>query len=88
MFLPLLLTIWLSVVLAGLAVSDSGLSLLQAHVLVLLGDKFSLEGIWVWRAVAQGQLQAQTETGRILSPDVPWFLCPDGSGLVPLELGI
>ena len=63
MFLPLLLTIWLSVVLAGLAVSDSGLSLLQAHVLVLLGDKFSLEGIWVWRAVAEHPLQ-DADTNR------------------------
>jgi hypothetical protein len=37
MFLPLPLTIWLSLLLAGLAVSDCGLSLLQAHVSVLLG---------------------------------------------------
>ena len=57
MFLPLPLDIWLSVVLAGLAVSDCGLSLLQACVSVLLGDQFSPGGIWVWRAVAQGQLQ-------------------------------
>jgi hypothetical protein len=56
MFLPLLLTIWLSLVLAGLAVSDCGLSLLQACVSVLLGDQFSQGGIWVWKAVAQGQL--------------------------------
>ena len=41
------LTILLSVVLAGLAVSDCGLSLLQACVSVLLGDQVSLGGIWV-----------------------------------------
>ena len=26
-------------------------------VSVLLGDQLSLSGVWVWRAVAQGQLQ-------------------------------
>ena len=56
MFLPLPLTIWLSLVLAGLAISDCALPLLQACVSELLGDQFSLGGIWVWRAVAQGQL--------------------------------
>ena len=55
MFLCLPFAIWLSLVLAGLAVSNFGLSLLQACVSVLLGDQFSLGGIWVWRAVAQGQ---------------------------------
>jgi hypothetical protein len=77
MFLPLSLVIWLFLLLADLAASDCGLSLLQAHLSVLY-----LEGIWVWRVVAQSQLWVQTETGRILSPDVPWFLCPDGSGPV------
>ena len=43
--------------LAGLALSDCVLSLLQACVSALLGDQFSQGGIWVWRAVAQGQLQ-------------------------------
>jgi hypothetical protein len=43
--------------LAGLSVSDCGLSLIQVSVLVLLGDQFSPGRIWVWRAVAQGQLQ-------------------------------
>ena len=47
MFLPLLISIWLSLVLAGLAVSDCGLSLLQACVSALLGDQFSLGAIWV-----------------------------------------
>ena len=53
MFLPLLLAIWLSLVLASLVVSDYGFSVLQAYVSVLLGDKFSPGGIRVWRAVAQ-----------------------------------
>jgi hypothetical protein len=52
MFLPLTLIIWISLVLAGLAVSDCGLSLLQACVSVLLGDQFFLRRILVWRAVA------------------------------------
>ena len=79
MFLPLPLTIWLSLVLAGLAVSDCGLSLLQACVSVLLGDQFSLGGIWVWRAVAQGQLwgadrnQKDPVPGCSLVP-VSWWL--------------
>ena len=54
MFLTLPLDIWLSLVLAGLAVSDGGLSLLQACVSVFLEVQFFLGGIWVWRAVAQG----------------------------------
>jgi hypothetical protein len=29
-------------------------------------------GIWVGRAVAQGQLQAQMETGSILEPSIGW----------------
>ena len=41
---------------SGLAVSGCGLSVLQASVSVLLGDQFSPGGIWVWRAVVQGQL--------------------------------
>jgi hypothetical protein len=106
MFLRLPFT-WLSLRLAGFAVSDFGLSLLQACVLVLLGDQFFLGEIWVWRAVVQGQLcahrcvgtpgrpalswryvcssvaqdqlWAQTETGRLLSQAAPLFLCPEGS---------
>ena len=46
----------------------------------LLGEQLSPEGIWIWSAVAQDQLQAQMETRRILSPAIPWFLCSDGSG--------
>ena len=42
MFLLLPFAIWLSVVLAGVTVSDSGLSVMQASVSVLLGDLFSL----------------------------------------------
>jgi hypothetical protein len=45
MFLYLPFTIWLSLVLAALAVSDYGLSVLQACVSVFLGDQFSLGGI-------------------------------------------
>ena len=57
MFLPLPLTIWLSLVLDGFAVSYCGLSLLQACASVLKGEQFSLGEIWVWRAVAQDQLR-------------------------------
>ena len=81
MFLPLSLVIWLFLLLADLAASDCGLSLLQAHLSVLY-----LEGIWVWRVVAQSQLWVQTETGRILSQSAPHFLCPEGSGQVPLRV--
>jgi hypothetical protein len=44
-------------VLAGLAVSNYGLSLLQACASVFLGDQLSPGGIWVYRVVAQYQLQ-------------------------------
>ena len=54
-FLLLPFASWISLVLAGLSVSDCGLYHLQACVSELLGDQFSLGGIWVWRAVAQGQ---------------------------------
>ena len=68
MFLPLLLSIWLSLVLASLAVlADCGLSLLQACVSVLLGDQFSLLGIWVWELWHRLNLGVHTETRRILS---------------------
>ena len=56
-FLPLPLAIWLSLVLAGLAICDSVLYLLQGYVSVLLVDQFFLGRIKVGRAVAQGQLQ-------------------------------
>jgi hypothetical protein len=56
MFLCLPFAIWLSLVLAGLAVSIFGLSLLQACVSVLLGVQLSPGRIWAWRAVVQGQL--------------------------------
>ena len=74
MFLPLSLTICLSLVLAGLAISDCGLSLLWVYVSELLGDLLSLGGIWFWTAVAQGQLRVQLESRRILSLAVPWIL--------------
>ena len=53
--LPLSLAIWLSLVLAGLANSGYGLSLLLAFASVLLGDQFSPGRIWVWTTVVQGQ---------------------------------
>jgi|UPI00001F6DD3 hypothetical protein len=53
-------------------------------LLALLGYQLSLGGIRVWRAVAHGQLQAQMETGCIYSLAAPGFLCPVGSGRVPL----
>ena len=56
MFLLLPFAMWLSVVLAIIAVSDCGPSLLLANVSALLGDKLSLGIIWVWRGVTQGQL--------------------------------
>ena len=79
MYLSLPLAIWLSLVLAGLAVSDCSLSFLQACVSVLLGDQFFLGGIWVWRAVVQGQLwgadrnQKDPVPGCSLVP-VSWWL--------------
>lgn len=38
--------------------------------------------------MAQGQLLVQMETSRILSQSVPRFLCPQGSGQIPLGPGI
>ena len=46
-----------SLVLAGLAASDCDLSLLQYCMSVLLGHQFSQGGIWIRRAMAQGQFQ-------------------------------
>ena len=85
LFLSLPLAIWLSLVFAGLAVSDCGLSLLQFYVSELLGEQFSLGGIWVWSTMAQEQLWVHLETGRILSQAAPPFLCPEGSKAGPSE---
>ena len=85
MFLPLPLAILLYPLLVGLAVSGCGFTLLQACVSVILGDRFIPGGIWVWIAVTQNQLQVQTEPRRILSQADPQFLCPEGSGQVPLS---
>jgi hypothetical protein len=74
MFLPLPFVIWLSLMLAGLAVSDCGLSLQQACASVLLGDQISPGGIWVWTAVAQGQLQGTDGNQKNPVPDC--FLVP------------
>ena len=54
-------------------------------VLALMGDQLSPGGIWVWSAESQDQLLAHTETGSILSPAVPWFMCPEGSWWVYLN---
>ena len=80
MFLPLPLAIWLSLVLAVLAVSDCDLSLLQACVSVLLGDQFSPGGIWVWRAVGQGHLHGIDKIQKDPFPGYSCFLCPDALG--------
>jgi hypothetical protein len=51
---------------------------------VLLGDHLSLQGIWVWRAVVQGQLQGAYENQKFpvprysLAPTL-WWLCKDPS---------
>ena len=63
--------------LAGLAVSNYGLSPLQTFVSVFLGDQFSLGGIWVWSAVAQDQLWAQPMVFLLIilcSLPVNWLL--------------
>ena len=58
-FLDSPLTIWLSLLLVGLVVSDWSLSLLWTcepvilGMSALLGDLFFPGGIWVWRAVGQ-----------------------------------
>jgi hypothetical protein len=54
--------------LAGLAVSDCGLSLLQACVSALLGDEFFPGGIWVWIAVALGQLSVADRNQSVPVP--------------------
>jgi hypothetical protein len=48
-----------------------------------LWEEFGYEELW--HRVSSG---VQTETGRILSQPVPWFLCPDGSRKVSLGPGI
>jgi hypothetical protein len=45
-----------SAIVSGFVVSGCGLSLLQVCVSALLGDQLSPCRIWVWIAVAQGQL--------------------------------
>jgi hypothetical protein len=74
MFLPLPLAIWLSLELAGLAVTECFLFLMQTCVSVLRGDPLYPGGIWVWRAVAQGQLQGADENQK--DPVPGCFLVP------------
>jgi hypothetical protein len=84
MFLPLPLTICLSLVLPGLAISDCGLYLLQPCLSLFLGDKFSLGGMWVWRAVAQGHLRGAKENLLLLGSCV---LMAMGGSLLGQEFG-
>jgi hypothetical protein len=70
MFLSLPLAIWLSLVLAVLAVSDCGLSLLQYYVSVLLGGQLSFGGTGM-ESLAQGQLQGADGNQK---NTVPWSL--------------
>jgi hypothetical protein len=51
----------------------------------LMGDQLSSGGICVCSPVAQDQIRGQMETGRFLSQVAPKFLCPEGSGSVPLS---
>ena len=78
MFLPLPLAIWLSLVLADLAVSDCCLSILQAWQCSWetssLSEEFGYGELW-YRVSSEVQM----ETGRILFLAVPWFLFPDSS---------
>ena len=88
MSLPLPLTIWISLVLAGHAVSD--LSLLQDCVVCRYSGETSSfwDEFWygeVWHRVSS---RVQMKTWSILSPALPWFLCPDDSVVVPLGQGI
>jgi len=43
------------------------------------GNQISPSTVWIQRAVSQGQLWAQAETGRFLSQTVPWFLSSEDS---------
>lgn len=77
MFLCFPFAVWLSLVLAGLCVSDFRSSLLQACVLVLLGKHYFLGGIWVCNAVVPDQLCAHRYVGTPSRPALSWwyFLC-------------
>ena len=89
MFLLLPLTIWLSLVLAGLAVYNCGSTPPCKPVC-----QYSSETRSLWMEFGYGELwhrirsRVQMETRKILSLAVPWFLCPDGSGQVLLQSGI
>ena len=54
-------------------------------VLPVLSGVYFLGSICVCSSMAQGQLWAQMETGGLLSWAAPGFLCPEGSGWVPLS---
>lgn len=86
-FFSLPLAICLFLMLGGLAVSDSELTLLSAYVSTVV-ETDSPRGIWVQRAVAQGQFWVQADTGRFHLQTAPQFLCLERSMWVPLWLGI
>ena len=85
--------------LAGIAVSDCGLSVLEASVSVLQGDLVSLctpeckyscktcslMVVLGYVALWPHQLWLQTEIERLLSQAVPRLLCPQGFWLFPLR---
>ena len=73
-------------VLAGLAVSDCCLFLLRT-VSVLLRDEFSPGGNWLWRAMAQGQLQGTEQNRKYPVPGCSMLPDIDGSGKVTLGPG-
>ena len=80
--------VFVSLVLADLSVSDWGLSLMQACVSVLLrGHSIDEEFLYGdhWHIPSS---KVQTNSRRIMSPAIPWFLSPVGTGWVPRGPGI
>ena len=84
MFLPLPLTIWLFLVLTGIAASDCGLSLLQGYVSLLLGNQLSQAGIGYGELWHRLSFWVYMETRMIVSLAAPCFLSLDGAGWVLL----
>jgi hypothetical protein len=80
MLLPLPLDIWLSLLLAGLPVSDCGLFFLQVCETRLLQKEFGYGDLW--HSVSS---RVQMETGMILFEAASGILCPKASGKVPLS---
>jgi hypothetical protein len=92
MFLPLPLVILISLGFAGLAVFHCGLSPTPTPRKPVY--QYSWEISSFLDDFGYGELghrvssRVQMETGRVLSQGIPWCLCPDDSGLVPLVPGI